>query len=176
MGEIRSTLDIIMAKTEHLSLSDDEKVEQALAEGLQKIRGLVQQFIDGAVRIDELREQLATLEQKSGAFPDAMLLDALAERLALEEAGNAVSDLLGSFFSADSMLAVHTKYQEQVRRAAATRQAAIIRELQEGCHISGSSVEPNLAADAAWRKERQDIFAAFAHDLTRAKAAVTRLR
>ncbi len=39
MGDIKSTLDLVMEKTEPLTLSDKEKAEQRLAEAKKKIYG-----------------------------------------------------------------------------------------------------------------------------------------
>jgi hypothetical protein len=176
MGEIRSTLDIIMVKTNHLTLSDGDKRDQAQTEARQKLQGLVQQFIDGAVRMGEFKDRLAALEHACDFFLDALLLDALTDRLTLAQNGNAVTVLLGSLFDAGSVLAVHAEYQKRLHQQAERREADLRRELREGCHISGSSIKPHLMADAFWQKEVQTITAAFVHHLTRAKAAVTRTR
>jgi hypothetical protein len=54
MGEIRSTLDIIMEKTEGLTISEEEKRAFQKSEIEVKVRGLLQRFIDGILDIERL--------------------------------------------------------------------------------------------------------------------------
>ena len=47
MGEIKSTMDIIMEKTKGLTMTEEEKAEYKHKELTGKVRGLIQKFLDG---------------------------------------------------------------------------------------------------------------------------------
>ena len=65
MGEIRSTLDIIMEKTKGLSMSEEEKKAFKKQETAGKIRGLIQKYLDGTVAMDKLKVEIAALAEKN---------------------------------------------------------------------------------------------------------------
>lgn len=54
MGEIKSTLDLVMDKTRHLTLSDEEKQEQKEKEFKKNLKGPAQKFQDIKDRFDKL--------------------------------------------------------------------------------------------------------------------------
>ncbi len=54
MGEIKSTLDLVMDKTRHLTLSDEEKQEQKEKEFKKNLKGPTQKFQDIKDRFDKL--------------------------------------------------------------------------------------------------------------------------
>jgi len=49
MAEIKSTLDLVMEKTRHLTLSDEEKQEQKEKEFNKKLKGPAQKIQDQAI-------------------------------------------------------------------------------------------------------------------------------
>ncbi len=69
MGEIKSTMDIIMEKTKGLTMSEEEKAEYKQQELTGKVRGLIQKFLDGILDLDRLKVEVAAL---SGIQEDAV--------------------------------------------------------------------------------------------------------
>ena len=67
MGEIRSTLDIIMEKTRDLSLSPEEKRKLKRQEWLGKARGWVQKYQDDLIDVYEVKAALQKLGESEGA-------------------------------------------------------------------------------------------------------------
>jgi hypothetical protein len=61
MAEIKSTIDLIMEKTKHLVLSEEEKKTAEREEQLKKIPGYVQRFLDGAWDMNQLKTELGNL-------------------------------------------------------------------------------------------------------------------
>ena len=47
MGEIKSTLDLVLEKTKNLNLSSEEKQEQKQKEVENRIKGMMQKYQDG---------------------------------------------------------------------------------------------------------------------------------
>ena len=56
MGEIKSTLDLVMEKTRHLTLSREEKEEQKRVEVNKRLKGLVQKYQDNLLKKDRLEK------------------------------------------------------------------------------------------------------------------------
>ena len=52
MGEIKSTLDIIMEKTKGLTMSEEERTSFKEKELTGKVKGLVQKYINGFLRLE----------------------------------------------------------------------------------------------------------------------------
>ena len=61
MGEIKSTLDIIMEKTKGLTMTDEEKGEFKKQQARGKVKGLVQKFLDGIMDLDRVKMETAAL-------------------------------------------------------------------------------------------------------------------
>ncbi len=53
MGEIKSTLDLVMARTKHLTLTDEEKKTQQSVNVKQRLQGLIQKFQDHAIKFNK---------------------------------------------------------------------------------------------------------------------------
>jgi hypothetical protein len=61
MGEIKSTLDLVLERTRHLSLSSVEKEEMELKETLKKVSGYLSRYRDGALSLDRLLKEIREL-------------------------------------------------------------------------------------------------------------------
>jgi hypothetical protein len=64
MGEIKSTMDIIMEKTKSLTMSVEEKTEYKHKEMTGKVRGLINKFLEGVLKLDKFKVEVATLSGK----------------------------------------------------------------------------------------------------------------
>ena len=61
MGEIKSTLELIMEKTKGLNMSEEEKQAYRDEEMKKKIRGLLRKGMDGAMDMDRLKMKITAL-------------------------------------------------------------------------------------------------------------------
>ena len=61
MGEIKSTLDIIMEKTKGLSMTEEEKKELKKTEIEGKVRGLLNKFLEGILDLERLKREWSNL-------------------------------------------------------------------------------------------------------------------
>ncbi len=59
MAEIKSTLDLVMEKTKHLKMSQAEKRALDVKETLKKVPGLVQKYVDGAMKDREFQKEVS---------------------------------------------------------------------------------------------------------------------
>jgi hypothetical protein len=171
MGEIKSTLDLVMERTRHLSLSDEEKARQQKADFDKRLQGLLQQYADGILSVDTLQDRTAALRAELGVKDRGVLVPAIVGRIDpdqdnrrwLELMGaaapalrNFLEDILGDFAHLKGET-LH-KSQDRLRDRLASRYG-----------IAGSAVVPNPLKDSACRA---DLAALRRQTLDRLEAAV----
>jgi len=163
MGEIKSTLDLVMEKTRNLSLSAEERKEQKDQEISSRIRGLLQKFSDRALNADHLRSEYQKLQKDYGLPGNASLIKEICGQIKLGADNHAWFELLAQL-KVDHIEGVTSVLHEfdQVSDAAARQRSKILRDqLAEAHFISGSAVVPNLEVDDTWHKKAGEIRAKF---------------
>ena len=90
MAEIKSTLDLVMERTKHLSLSKAEKNEQQQIEFGKKISGILQKYIDKVIGKKEFKKQSNALKKEYDINDDKIIIKEISDRLMLD---NGNSDL-----------------------------------------------------------------------------------
>ena len=166
MGEIKSTLDIIMEKTGHLTLSKEEKAERERAEVQQRVQGLIQKLLDGALHQQHLKNEIKSLREAHGQTVHSMLVHEICDRLRIDRDMPGLTDLLGQLCDAGRIVAALERFRSDYRQAARQRKDELKAGLERSRHISGSAVTPNLQADAQWAADALRISRAFS-DLLR---------
>jgi len=68
MGEIRSTMDIIMEKAKGLTMSEEEKETFRKKETEGKVRGFLQRFLDGFIDAERLKDEIGSLGEERYAI------------------------------------------------------------------------------------------------------------
>ena len=162
MAEIKSTLDLVMEKTKHLSLSSKEKETQETIEAEKKINGLLQQVADGTLVLDELYGQLDEFKITLKDNLKALLLKTIARRVALDGDNRDLLIVLATYCNLEitPIERILVEYQTTRQQEAAARRTAVTQALAERYHISGSAVVPNLSSDPGWL----DRLASIQHD------------
>ncbi len=156
MGEIKSTLDIVMERLKGLKVSEEDKKGFRLAEIKEKIGGLIQRYLDEAVDdelvIGELKGLLAT---ERGVFCEA-LSSFLKERLGQvqrERDLKLLIEILKRIFteSSEMMEALFYQYQKELDESNVKLGQRYIEGLK-GLGISGSSILPNTELLPDWQE------------------------
>jgi hypothetical protein len=171
MGEIKSTLDLVMEKTRNLSLSDEERQGQKNKEIERRIRGLLQKFNDQALSADKLRSEYQKL-QKGYDLPDnAPLINEICKQIELGKDNDALFELLARFKVTDieRIASVLHEFDAVIDAAARERSEILQAKLAEAHFISGPAVVPNLEADKTWHEKVGEIHARFEQLLNQAK-------
>lgn len=154
MGEIRSTVDIMMERTRGMTLSDGERERLRREELAKRAKGLRLKLMRDPSRVDEIR---ASIEEQSAS--DREVLDSLfwaemvenmpedkelllpylelLERLPQARGKHAV------FGKIRDTLKAHTKDKSADKKSQAARE----RKRLADAGISGSAVVPRLVAD-----------------------------
>ncbi len=155
MGEIKSTLDIIMERTKGLTMSEEEKREFKARETAGKVRGLIQKCLDGIIDLDRFRIELEAVkkEMKDRSTMERLVREESVDRI--EFGGD--NSLLFHILESEAGLDVHAlemvvqKFEELLSREKAIRESALLFDLKKR-GVSGSAVIPNINADAGWKE------------------------
>jgi hypothetical protein len=154
MGEIKSTLDLVMERTRHLSLSAEEKEEQRREDFAKRLQGFLQQYADGALNTDALWDRMAALETETGVTDRKLSVTAVIQRIdpdrdnarwralldrLVPDLGPRLQEILAAY--KEDRAALWQTGQEQVRDRLAREHA-----------ITGSAVVPNPRRDPAMQQ------------------------
>lgn len=151
MGEIRSTLDIIMEKTKGLTMTEAEKREFREKETAAKVKGLILKFMDRSLTLQGLRVEMAALEEKDRNTVHRLVREEAVSRILPGKDNEKLLALLEDITPMDATrlrqaLADFDKTLEQEREA---REKTLLKRLHER-GISGSAARPNMEADPKW--------------------------
>ncbi|MDD2603713.1 MAG: hypothetical protein PHF66_02740 [Desulfobacteraceae bacterium] len=152
MGEIKSTLDLVMARTRHLTLSETEKRQQQREEGRKRLAGLIQQYEDGLLSPQRLVDAVNALESPYGIAGRDELGLAVTRRIDLDQDPQrwlaVISTVPGIDLTAwQEALEEYRRQRDDLNRRHG--EAALERLAADG--FTGSAVVPNLVADPDWR-------------------------
>jgi hypothetical protein len=157
MGEIRSTLDIIMEKAKDVEVTEEDKAVFMQREAEGKVRGLLQKYQDNFLDVQRLQEEMDALGPDGRETAVAALRRECLERLTLEGDNQRLLDILSRVAGMD-MAPVETLlsgYREDLKTKRAAREAALREGLRDQ-GISGPAVVPNLKADPTWISEADE--------------------
>lgn len=167
MGEIKSTLDLVMEKTKNLSLSTEEREKQKEIEIEKKIRGLLQRLQDQRLSKDQLNSDYERLKKENNLSNNIILMNEIFNRLDLDKHNQELLALLKDLCGANTeeIESVLNDYQDAINAAASYRMIELREDLAQKHYISGSAVVPNLDADEIWQTEARDIRTKFEQKL-----------
>lgn len=168
MGEIKSTLDLVMERTRHLSLSAEEKETQRRDAFAKRLQGLLQQYADDALSVDEVRKRIADLQSEIDISGPELPAEAVIQRVdpdgdndgwlaLLEHLAPGVYRPLGEILEA---------YKGKQAALLDSGRQLLADRLAREDGITGSAVAPNPHKDAASRKKLTDL-----QQVTRTKIA-----
>ena len=176
MSEIKSTLDLVMEKTRHLTLSQEEKEAQKRIEVNRRLQGLLQKYQDDFLKKDNLKKELDNLKIAYDLNVDEMLADLLLNSLKLGRDNTVFLELLSEIFGLNlsGLETIFQNFKAAVKSATEKRADQIKADLSKKRFISGSAVVPNLESDSKWLSMLGHITDGFDQTLNREKAALTK--
>lgn len=157
MGEIKSTLDLIMERTKNLTMSEEEKRRFKEKELAGKVKALVQRTMDGLITRERFREDVLALQAGSGDEPlKRMLVEELTGRIELGKEHEPCLSLLKTSTGLDPgpFQALIHHYEAKAAGLRDDHESALRKRLAERA-ISGSAVMANLEADTEWKEAMQ---------------------
>ena len=173
MGEIKSTLELVMEKTKGLTLSEKEKRQRKRQEKNDLLRGLLQKYQDRRLNLDQLRKEFEKLKRGIEGMDGLMLLQTFS-RIQPGEDNSPLISVLRDIFQLNVARLESTleRYENSIRKAAEYRTAEIRKDLSQIQLIQGSAVVPNLEVDRDWSDIKEAIRSEYADILDREKDAL----
>lgn len=181
MAEIKSTMDLVMERTRHLSMTDAEKKEKKREEAAARIQGLVLNLMDGTIRsteADRRFEEIKVVCDGIDPLPcENMLRQALFDNLAFDRDNTSLLRLLETRFNIDSepFDRLFDEYGRAVDAAKQDRLNRARQDLAANRMISGPAVIPNPAADTGWNRVLTEIREQFLKRLEKEKTKAAAL-
>lgn len=174
MAEIKSTLDLVLEKTMHLSLNSDEKQELAAQDVEKRIKGMLQKYQDGVLTPKEMSSEYVSISNDDKLTADHILIKVIISRLDLLEGNGPLLEALDRLGGLDTtgLQSVIDESRGSYHNAAGKRLAEIKTMLAGDYGISGSAVVPNLAVDERWHLEERELRSRFEDSLDRVKAGL----
>ena len=172
MGEIKSTLDIVLEKTRHLTLNPEEKAKQTQKEIGRRIKALLQKYQDGLLSAKQLQIDYETLKKDYDLADNTILINEIISRLDPDADPRLLLELLRLCGGVEPS-AIETlvdAYRNSHHTAAQKRIVQLKEDLARNHFISGSAVVPNLEADEQWGEEVRRLRSVFEESLERARA------
>jgi len=169
VGEIKSTLDIVLEKTKHLSLSEDEKRDQEREAAVKKLNGILQKYQDAKLDRSQAMQELDRLKSTHAVLDDRTVCGAILQRIQLGRDNQRCLALVRDCYPLDiaRLQSVLKDYDNALQAAAGRRSENIKKNLRQNHFISGSAVMPNLNADRKWAAEQEALRSKYLHLLQR---------
>jgi hypothetical protein len=158
MAEIKSTLDIIMEKTENLTMTEEEKGELRRKELERKIKGWVQKYMDNLINQEKLKSELK--KEGKDKYPDLqeILKKEILERLQLDDNNVKIFQLIKGILNIkkDPFVKIIKDFQKEVTREKSKILENIKKQLTKR-RIFGSAVIPNVSLDTNWGNHYKNL-------------------
>jgi hypothetical protein len=171
MGEIKSTLDLVLEKTKNLTLSSEEKEEQKQKEIENRIKGMMQKYQDGILSKNQLITDYEILKKDYTIPQNNSLIIEITQRIEPDQDNQHLLELLQECCTIDTA-AIETiieDFRKKYITASQNRIERLREDLAQRHNISGSAVFPNLDVDEQWRQEVRELRAGYEDQLNRAK-------
>ena len=154
MAEIKSTLDLVMERTRHLSLSPEEKQRQQEERFHKKLQGLLQKYADGTMTSEELKADAAAMQEELAVSDGQRVLDAIVDRIDPDADNARWLDLIEAWMPAtrEPVMAVLTDYAHHRGKVRQDADERWKDHLLNEYNISGSAVMPNGMNDSTGRE------------------------
>ena len=171
MGEIKSTLDLVLEKTKNLTLSSEEKASQKQKEIENRIKGMVQKYQDGILSINQLITDYELLKKNFTIPQNNSLIVEITQRIEPDQDNQSLLELLRECCTIDTTAieSIIANFRKQYITASQSRIEQLKEDLAQRQNISGSAVLPNLDLDKQWRQKIGELRDGYEEQLNRVK-------
>jgi len=171
MGEIKSTLDLVLEKTKNLTLSSEEKEEQQQKEIENRIKGMMQKYQDGILPKNQLITDYEILKKEYNMSQNRALITEVTRRVEPDRDNQLLLEVLQECCAIDTATieSIIENFRKAYLAASQNRMELLKDNLAQQYNIAGSAVLPNLEADGQWRQEAREMRAGYEDQLNRVK-------
>jgi hypothetical protein len=162
MGEVKSTLELVMERTKKFSISEKEKEEIKQKEMIQKATSLFHRYLEGYVSLNEILKEIERMGERGATMVKAFLLSQWINALSLEADEERILKGIESLKQQNideikqklhQLLSQYQGEKEKARKKVKIQLAEVLG--REG--IYGSAVEPKLEGSALWKRENEKM-------------------
>ena len=166
MGEIKSTLDIIMEKTKGMTMSEEEKQAYQKEEVSGKVSGFLQKYLDELFELEKLKSEILALGKDKENLSKETLVQACLERMDFEEDNSQLLSALEEIGEIDiaPVKGIIDEFREQLKQVRDDVGKGLSERLKKK-GIAGSAVIPNIMADMKWVEQASRLRDAFRNKL-----------
>ncbi|MFZ0927590.1 MAG: hypothetical protein WAN11_03255 [Syntrophobacteraceae bacterium] len=156
MAEIKSTMDLVMERTRHLRMTEEDKRKQAAAAFKEAVSRLARKYLDGQISLDKLQAELNQLEGGTSGREEAAA--EIGRRIDPDADNTLLLELIknGLGFDISRIEAILHHFRESVHseedRAVERIRADLLKK-----GIFGSAVIPSLETDKDWTRRRKEM-------------------
>lgn len=156
MGEIKSTLDLVMERTRHLTMSDADRREQATGEFRTAVNRLVLKYLDGEIDVDSFHDHFHRLDGSASPSGKRLAAGEIIKRLDFSGDNGPLLDLLKHGVGLD-VAKIDAILQNFLSACTSERRNSehMAMQLLFNKGIAGSAVIPHLEADVSWAEKQQ---------------------
>jgi len=151
VAEIKSTLDLVLEKTRHLTLSEEEKLSLERKELERKLQAVVNRYLDEKLSLGELKEEMEKIGKDQRGLARELLKRHLLAQFNVDADNSMVLNALREVNSFDTgqLTTLQREYEaEKEKRRNFLVQENLSALKQRG--ISGSAVVPNMSRVPEW--------------------------
>jgi hypothetical protein len=151
VGEIKSTIDLVLEKTRGFTLSSEDKEKLAQKELEKKIQGLISRYLDQLIPMSRLAEEMEKMAGTEKGLSVRLVKRHLLAHLDFDRDNSNILSALEEVAGVDTepLVALQEGYQSEKEEAKKDITEKGLERLQ-GKGVSGSAVVPNLGKDPAW--------------------------
>ena len=166
MGEIKSTLDLIMEKTKGLTMTEEEKEAFQQKEVLGQVKGFLLKLLEGQIKLDRLKKEMSSFEGKRSEMAKEAIIKECLDRMDPELDNGRLFEVLEHVAGVDPGPIHETlqKFRQDLERQIVDYEIRFRQNLEER-DISGTAVMPNINADPAWLQHRSEMIEIFKKDI-----------
>jgi hypothetical protein len=158
MGKIRSAIELAMERTNHMSLSREEKEEQKKINFEKMLHGALQQYSDGLFSINCLQERIKEIQSELKISGNQLIIKSVLDQIYPDEDNEHWLNLLAVLEPSfrDSLEKILSDYDTEQSKLSTTAMNKILEQLsQKG--ISGSAILANPEKDESYQKSVSEM-------------------
>lgn len=147
-------MDLVMERTKHLSMSPEEKARARREDFEKRLKGLLQQYADGALSIDALQDRITGLQAEWNVTDKQLVVGAVVHRIDPDRANQQWLNLLADFAAdiCEPLQETLAKYREQKTGLLQTTNERLLARIDQRHGIKGTAVMPNLQKDTQFQE------------------------
>lgn len=181
MGEIKSTLELVMEKAKKIDISQEEKEGFKREEYLSKAKGMVNRYLNGNLNITGLMKELDSYDGKARKIITESVISELVDTVALSLDNERSLEMIGRILQADkfkplsdSINALYRDFNDKQEKEKGKIEDEIRKSLR-GMGIFGSAVQPIVSHDQRWHQTLASLTSKYEARLAKLKEELSGL-